>query len=251
MRKRIAITGASAGIGAATARKLSSAGCFLVLLARRKDKLESLRDELGGKDIEIFALDVTSRSSVEKTFTAIEKEIGPLDALVNNAGGAFGLDSAQQSDLDDWEKCVSVNINGLMYCTHAVLPSMVKRNQGHIINVGSVAGTYPYPGGNAYCGAKAFVHQFSLSLRSDLHGTQVRVSCIEPGLLGNTEFSLVRFHGDEAKAKKVYENTSPLYPEDIAEVIHFCLSAPSHVNINTVELMPVTQAFAPLMIHRG
>lgn len=250
-QKNVVITGASAGIGAATARRFSKEKSHLILLARRKDKLETLRQELKNSEVSLFELDVTSRSSVENVFAQIEKEIGSVDILVNNAGGAFGLDRAHEASLDDWEKNVDVNIKGLLYCTHSALPGMVKRNQGHIINVGSVAGTYPYPGGNVYGGTKAFVHQFSLNLRADLLGTFVRVSCVEPGLVGSTEFSLVRFHGDETRAKKVYEKTQPLQPEDIAEVIYFCSSVPSHVNINTLELMPVGQAFSPLTVYKN
>jgi 3-hydroxy acid dehydrogenase/malonic semialdehyde reductase len=243
------ITGASVGIGAATARRFAQAGYQLILLARRREKLEALRHQLGSKGISIFEVDVSSRSAVEKTFALIEKEVGEVDILVNNAGLALGVDRAPEANLDEWEQCIAVNINGLIYCTRSVLPGMVKRNRGHIINLGSTAGHYPYPGGNVYAGTKAFVHQFSLGLRADLLGSAVRVSCIEPGLLGGTEFSIVRFRGDEAKAKSLYEKTNPLQPEDVAEVIYFCASLPSHININVVELMPVTQASASLAVH--
>lgn len=246
----IAITGASAGIGAATARRFDIQGNKLVLLARRKDKLEELSKELQNCDVFIYELDVSSRKRVETVFAKIEKEHGPIDILINNAGLAFGLDKAYEAKLEEWEQCVDVNIKGLLYCTHSVLANMVKRNQGHIINLGSVAGRYPYPGGNVYCASKAFVHQFSLCLLADLLGTNVRVSCIEPGLVGGTEFSSVRFHGDESKAKSVYEKTKPLLPEDIAEAIYFCASSPSHVNINNIEVMPVVQAFSPLAVYR-
>lgn len=250
MVQTVVITGASAGIGAAIARQLIQSNYRLVLLARRKEKLETLRKELGSKNIHIFDLDVSSRPSVEKTFAAIEEKIGDIDILVNNAGIALGLDRAQEAKLDEWEQCIAVNINGLIYCTHAALPGMVRRNQGHIVNLGSVAGHYPYPGGNVYCGTKAFVHQFSLNLRADLLGTSIRVTCVEPGLLGGTEFSVVRFRGDQERAKKVYEGIAPLQPEDIAKIVHFCLTLPRHVNINAIELMPVGQAFAPLAVHR-
>ncbi len=242
-KRRVVITGASAGIGEATARRFAKAGFDLVLIARRKEKLETLRKEIGGT---IYELDVTSLSQVEETI----QKIGPIDILINNAGLALGLDKAQQSDLEEWEKCIDVNINGLVYCTHATLPGMVRRNKGHIINLGSTAGTYPYPGGNVYCASKAFVHQFSLCLRADLLGTPIRVTCIEAGLVGGTEFSSVRFRGDATKAKSLYEKTKPLTPEDIAETIFYCATAPEHVNINTIELMPVCQAFSPLAIHR-
>lgn len=249
--KNIVITGASVGIGAAIARCFAKEDYHLVLLARRESKLEALRQELGPGKATIFALDVTVRSEVEETFARIEKDRGAIDILVNNAGGAFGLDRAQEASLDDWEKCINVNIKGLIFCTHCTLPGMVKRRRGHLINMGSVAAHYPYPGGNVYCASKAFVHQFSLNLRADLLGTEVRVSCIEPGLTGGTEFSNVRFGGDAAKASQVYEKTRPLQPEDIAEAVHFCATVPSHVNINTLELMPTVQAFSPLVINRS
>lgn len=246
----IVITGASAGIGAAIAKRFAKEGHPLALTARRLDKLEMLRDELKG-EIGIYELDITSWDAVAEVFQQIEKKQGPIEVLVNNAGCGFGLDPAYQGKIEEWDQCVDTNIKGLLYCTRAALPSMVKRDKGHIINLGSIAGTYPYPGGNVYGGTKAFVHQFTLNLKSDLLGTKVRASCIEPGLVGGTEFSVVRFRGDEAKAAKVYENTQALQPEDIAEVIYFCHALPAHVNINTVEIMPVCQASAPTAIHRS
>lgn len=250
MSKNVVITGASAGIGAAVARRFAKEGHQVILLARRLDKLEALREEIREKKAIAFELDVTARPAVEKTFARIEKEVGPIDVLVNNAGAAFGLDPAQKAHFEEWEKCIDLNIKGLISCAQSVLAGMVKRNRGDIINLGSVAGLYPYPGGNIYCGTKAFVRQFSLCLRADLLGTRVRVSCIEPGLVGGTEFSDVRFHGDKAKAASTYAKTEPLQPEDVAEVIYFCTSLPSHVNVNALELMPVMQAFAPLAVHR-
>lgn len=247
----VVITGASSGIGAATAKRFADAGARVVLLARRKKNMEDLCGLINSKLVSYFELDVTVEKDVKETFAKIHNTIGPVDILVNNAGGAFGLAAAQEADLKDWKKCIDVNVNGLLYCTHAVLPTMVSRNKGHIINIGSIAGTYPYPGGNVYGGVKAFVNQFSLNLRSDLLGTAVRVSCIEPGLVGETEFSLVRFSGDHAKANKVYEKTQPLLPRDIAETIYFCTELPPHVNINTIEMMPVSQAFSPLTVDRS
>ena len=246
----VVITGASAGIGAATARKFAQEGHRLVLLARRIEKLEALSREIGSKQTLIFPLDVTCRSAVAETFAEIERKTSGIDILVNNAGGAFGLDRAQEADLDEWEQCISVNINGLIYCTHSAVAQMVKRNRGHIINLGSVAGSYPYAGASVYCASKAFVNQFSLSLRSDLLGTSVRVSCIEPGIVEGTEFSVTRFRGDQAKAKSVYEKTTALQPKDIAESIYYCASLPPHVNVNVMEVMPVTQAPAGLSVHR-
>lgn len=246
----VLITGASAGIGASAARRFAKAGCRLALTARRLDRLEQLQRELGA-DATIHQLDVRLSDDVAKLFQAIEKQQGPIEVLVNNAGCGFGLEPAYQADIEEWEQCVDTNINGLLYCTRTVLPSMVKLNRGHIINLGSVAARYPYPGGNVYGATKAFVRQFSFNLKADLLGTNVRVSCIEPGLVGGTEFSTVRFRGDQERASKVYEKTQPLTPNDIAEVIFFCHSIPSHVNINTVEIMPVCQASAALAVYRS
>ncbi len=248
-KKHVVITGASAGIGLKTAHIFAQNGYRITLIARRVDKLEAVKKELSG-DVSLFSLDVTDSDAVDTTFQKIQ-ENGPIDILVNNAGAAFGLDLAHEASLDDWEKCIDLNIKGLLYCTHGVLPSMVKLNKGHIINLGSIAATYPYPGGNVYGATKAFLHQFSLNLKADLLGTAVRVSCIEPGLVGGTEFSTVRFKGDKKKASTVYEKTNPLLPENIAEIIFFCASAPSHVNINSIEIMPVMQAFNPLAVHRS
>lgn len=245
----ILITGASAGIGAAVARRFAKEKYRLALTARRLDRLSQLQKELD-TEVFIYGLDVRSSESVLATFQMIEEEHGPLEILVNNAGLGFGLEPAYEGKLEEWDQCVETNVNGLLYCTKAALPFMVKHNKGHIINLGSVAAHYPYPGGNVYGATKAFVHQFSLNLRADLIGTAVRVSCIEPGIVGETEFSLVRFRGDAIKAAKPYEKTKPLTPEDIAEVIYFCHSLPSHVNINTIEIMPVAQAFSPLNVAR-
>lgn len=245
----VVITGASQGIGAATAKRFSREGYRLVLLARNVERLHEVQKELQSPSA-IYELDVRFSDKVIACFEAIEKNEGPIDILVNNAGAAFGLEPAYQSQLEEWDQCIDINIKGLLYCTRAVLPSMVERNRGHIINLGSVAGTYPYPGGNVYGATKAFVHQFSLNLRADLLGTEVRVSCIEPGLVGGTEFSTVRFRGDKQRAATVYEHTEPLLPEDIAETIFFCTALPTRANINTLEIMPVCQASAPLAIHR-
>ncbi len=248
MKPVIVITGASSGIGAETARKFASCGYSVILLARRKEKLETLKKEL--KNTAIFSCDVRSQEEMSRVIEEIEAKHGPIGLLVNNAGGAFGLAKAQDAEVEDWEKCVDTNIKGLLYCTHAVLPYMVKRNLGHIINIGSIAGTYAYPGGNVYGGCKAFVHHFSLNLRADLLGTKIRVSCIEPGLTTGSEFSLVRFKGDQKKAESVYAGTEPLHAKDIAEAIRFCYELPAHVNINTLEIMPVCQACAPLATHK-
>jgi len=195
------------------------------------------------------AFDVRNRSEVERFIRELPDAFAEIDVLVNNAGLALGIVGAQEADLDDWETMVDTNIKGLMYLTRAVLPAMVKRNRGHIINLGSVAGTYPYPGGNVYGGTKAFVKQFSKNLLTDLVATKVRVSNIEPGL-SESEFSVIRFHGDKEKADQVYKGTQPITPDDIAEIVHWVTSVPPHVNINTVEVMPTCQSCAPFVIHR-
>ena len=181
---------------------------------------------------------------------ALPAEFAEIDVLVNNAGLALGLQPAHQADPEDWERMVDTNIKGLMYCTRALLPGMVARNRGHVVNLGSTAGEWPYPGGNVYGGTKAFVRQFSLNLKADLIGTGVRVSEIEPGL-SESEFSLVRFGGDAAKAKAVYAGTQPLTPQDIADTVHWVVSRPAHVNINTISMMPTCQAFASLAVKRS
>jgi NADP-dependent 3-hydroxy acid dehydrogenase YdfG len=244
------ITGATAGIGAACARRFAAHGARLVLVGRRADRLDHLRHELGElAPVHTLKLDIRDRCAVMQELCDLPAEFRALDVLVNNAGVALGLEGAQMSELDDWAVTVETNIMGLLYCTRAALPRMVARNRGHVVNLGSVAGSYPYPGGNVYCGTKAFIHQFSLALRADLLGTKVRVTCIEPGKV-ESELSQVRFKGDMAKAAAVYADTEPMTPDDIAEVIHWCVTRPAHVNINTVELMPTDQAFNPLAVHR-
>jgi 3-hydroxy acid dehydrogenase/malonic semialdehyde reductase len=245
------ITGATAGIGAACARRLAAQGARLVLVGRRANRLDRLHHELGElAPIHTLELDIRDRRAVMHRLADLPSEFRALDVLINNAGIALGLEPAQRSELDDWVVTVETNIMGLLYCTHAALPGMVARNRGHVVNLGSVAGSYPYPGGNVYCGTKAFIHQFSLALRADLLGTNVRVTCIEPGKVAS-ELAHVRFKGDAAKAAAVYADTEPLTPDDIAEVIYWCITRPAHLNINSIELMPVDQAFNPLAVHRS
>lgn len=248
-RPLIAVTGASSGIGTAIARRFAKEGFPLVLLARRKERLEALKKELPGS-VFVYELDVTDRERITSVIHQIEKEVGPIGVLVNNAGVALGLSPAHEAKSEDWEQMIDTNIRGLVFCARAVLPKMVERNSGQIINLGSVAGTYPYPGGNVYGATKAFVHQFSLNLRADLLGKNIRVNCIEPGLVGGSEFSIVRFHGDAEKAKNIYSGTKPLTPDDVAEVVYFCHALPPHININAVEFMPIGQASAHLAIHK-
>jgi 3-hydroxy acid dehydrogenase/malonic semialdehyde reductase len=242
------VTGASSGFGAAVARRFATAGARIVAAARRADRLKDLAAELGPRLLPV-TLDVRDRSAVAETVAGLPQEFAQVDVLVNNAGLALGLNPAQDADLDDWEQMIDTNCKGLVYCTREILPGMVARRRGHVINLGSVAGTYPYPGGNVYGGTKAFVHQFSLNLRSDLHGTGVRVTCIEPGM-ADTEFSVVRFGGDQAKADAVYAGMQPLTAGDVAESVYWAATLPPHVNVNTIELMPVAQSFAPFQVAR-
>ena len=246
----VLITGASAGFGRAIAQRLVKDGHTVFATARRKDKLEELASTLGSKLI-AFELDVRDRAATAALVKEIEASHGPIDGLVNNAGLALGLGPAQQSSLDEWDTMIDTNIKGLVYMTHAALPAMVERNRGWIINLGSVAGSYPYPGGNVYGATKAFVHQFTLNLKSDLVGKKVRVTSIEPGLCGGTEFSVTRFGGDEQKAANVYQGTEPITADDIAETVSWILSLPAHVNINTIEMMPTCQALGPFAIARS
>jgi 3-hydroxy acid dehydrogenase / malonic semialdehyde reductase len=244
------VTGASSGFGAAIARRYAGAGVRVVAVARRVDRLSVLVDEFGGDLIFDSGLDVRDRDAIEQLVASLPPEFAEVDVLVNNAGLALGLEPAQEADLDSWEQMIETNCTGLVYVTRALLPGMVARRRGHVVNLGSIAGTYPYPGGNVYGATKAFVHQFSLNLRADLHGTGIRVTCIEPGLVGGTEFSEVRFGGDAERAAGVYAGTQALIPEDIAAAVEWVTSQPDHVNVNVLELMPVVQSFAALPIDR-
>jgi 3-hydroxy acid dehydrogenase/malonic semialdehyde reductase len=244
------VTGATAGFGLTIARRFAADGARIVALGRRTDRLDALAAELGRDKVLPITLDIRDRAGVEKAVAELPADFAEIDILVNNAGLALGLGPAQTSSLDEWETMVDTNIKGVLYMTRALLPGMVARNHGHIVNLGSIAGEFPYPGGNVYGATKAFLHQLSNNLRADLLGTKVRVSTIEPGLVGGTEFSNVRF-GDDAKAAAVYANTDPLTPEDVADAVHWVATRPARVNINTLQLMPVCQAYAPLAVHRG
>ncbi|RAX56839.1 NAD(P)-dependent oxidoreductase [Helicobacter monodelphidis] len=246
------ITGASSGFGAEIARTLVNHGDKVIILARRKDKLQSLQEELGVQNCAFIAADVNDNKTIALALEDIYiKRHWEIDVLVNNAGLARGLTSANQSLLSDWEEMIQTNILALVSLTHYLLPKMVERGYGHIVNMGSIAGSYPYPGGNVYGATKAFVKQFSLNLRADLYDKNIRVTDIEPGLAGGSEFSLVRFKGDEAKANQVYEGTTPLMPKDIAEAVKWVIHLPKHININRLEIMPTTQAPAALNVHKN
>ncbi len=250
MDKTILITGATAGFGKACARLFADNGYQIIITGRRKEKLRKLQKELEKKtSILAISMDVRLRDKLFEQIKKIPKNFCSIDVLVNNAGLALGLEPAHRTDIRDWDQMVDTNIKGLMYMTRAVLPGMVKRDRGHIVNIGSIAGTYPYPGSNVYGASKAFVKQFSRNLRSDLLGTSVNVTNIEPGI-ANTEFSLVRFHGSREKADNVYKNTLPLTAEDIAETVFWAVSRPARININSIEIMPACQAWGPLAISR-
>jgi 3-hydroxy acid dehydrogenase/malonic semialdehyde reductase len=246
--KIVMITGATGGFGAAFARKFAAAGCKLILTSRKPEKLDKLVATLK-VPVHKIIVDIRDRQAIEAAFAAIPTDFRAIDLLVNNAGGAFGLEAAQDAILDDWQNMIEANNLGLVTCTHAVLPDMVKRKRGHIINIGSVSGTYPYPGGSVYCAVKAFVKQFSLALRADLTATGVRVTNIEPGMV-ETDFSLNRFKGDAAKAAKIYEGANALTADDVAETVFWAATQPPRVNINRIELMPATQATGMLAVHR-
>ena len=245
----ILITGASAGFGEAMCRAFTAAGFNVVGAARRMEKLQALAEELGGSFYPL-QMDVADTSSVPAALQSLPEGFKEIDCLINNAGLALGLDSADKADFADWQTMIQTNIVGLTFLTRQILPQMVERKSGYIINIGSIAGNYPYPGGNVYGATKAFVRQFSLNLRADLAGTGIRVTDIEPGLCGGTEFSNVRFKGDDERAAGVYENIRFIRPEDIADTALWLYRRPAHMNVNTIEIMPVAQSFGPLPVVR-
>lgn len=249
MNRTILITGATAGFGRACAELFAAEGWRVIATGRREDRLRGLKDKLSSSAVHCACLDVRKPDDIEKMLAGLPSPFREIDVLLNNAGLALGLRPAHEADLNDWETMVDTNIKGLYTITRAVLPEMVRRDRGHIVNIGSVAANWPYPGGNVYGATKAFVRQFSFNLRADLAGTRVRVTNIEPGL-AETEFSLIRFHGDREKAKKVYRGTQPLTAEDIARIVFWVASVPPHININTLEVMPVCQSWSPFAIHR-
>ena len=249
MQKTILITGATSGFGKACAERFSTEGWQLVITGRRMQQLQEVASQLKSTTVHAVNLDVRDLGAVKTMVEELPEPFRKIDVLVNNAGLALGMEGAYAADLADWETMIDTNIKGLCYLTRCILPSMVARDQGHIINMGSIAGNYPYPGGNVYGATKAFVKQFSKNLLTDLHHTRVRVTNIEPGL-SESEFSIIRFHGDKQKADAVYQGTEPLRPVDIADIVYWVTSVPPHVNICTVEVMPVCQSCGPLAIHR-
>ncbi|XOV87450.1 MAG: SDR family NAD(P)-dependent oxidoreductase [Pseudomonadota bacterium] len=250
MAGTVLITGASSGFGAASARRFAAAGDRLVLAARRMDRLEELVASLPDPDaVHVVALDVRDRDAVFSLPDRLPGAFRDIGVLVNNAGLARGLEGVDAVDVDDWEVMVDTNIKGLMYVTRAFLPAMVARGGGHVVNIGSVAASWPYPGGNVYGGTKAFVQQFSRNMRTDLLGKNIRVSNIEPGMC-ETEFSIVRFGGDESRASQVYAGMTPLSAADIAEIVYWVTALPAHINVNQLEVMPTEQAWSPFAVHR-
>lgn len=243
------ITGATSGFGAASARRFAEAGAKVIATGRRKDRLVELQIELGPEHCHIAELDVRDRGAIDAVVAGLPPDFAGINVVLANAGLALGLEPAYATKLSDWEEMIDTNVKGLAYTVRALLPGMVERQEGHVITLGSVAGDYPYPGGSTYAGSKAFVKQFALALRADLQGKNVRVTNIEPGMV-ETEFSLVRFKGDEGKAGKVYEGMTPMNAEDVAESIFWAATLPRHFNVNRIQMMPVTQAFGPFAVHR-
>ncbi|HLO78916.1 MAG TPA: SDR family oxidoreductase [Magnetospirillum sp.] len=249
-QRTVLITGATAGFGTAIARRYAALGARLILSGRRGERLEELKGELG-VPTHALVLDVRDRVAVFDAIRSLPAPFAEIDVLINNAGLALGLNPAHTADIDDWETMVDTNVKGLMAVTRAVLPGMIARDRGHVVNISSIAGTYPYPGSTMYGATKAAVTQFSLNLIADLVKTKVRVTNIEPGMCGGSEFSVVRFKGDAEAAAKVYAGTEPLLPEDVAEAVLWATMLPPHVNINRIEMMPTCQAPAGLAVHRS
>ncbi|KIF80958.1 SDR family NAD(P)-dependent oxidoreductase [Noviherbaspirillum autotrophicum] len=245
----VLVTGATSGFGAEMARKFAQNGHKVIAAGRRKERLDELAAELGANILPVV-MDVQDKTSIQNALASLPAAWQEIDVLINNAGLALGIEPAHKASLDDWETMISTNCTGLVTITRALLPAMVARGRGTVINIGSVAGTYPYPGGNVYGATKAFVDQFTLNLRADLVGTGVRATNIAPGLCGGTEFSNVRLK-DDAAAAKVYEGTVPLTAADIAETAYWIATLPPHVNVNYIELMPSCQGFSPFAIKRS
>jgi NADP-dependent 3-hydroxy acid dehydrogenase YdfG len=240
--KTVLITGASAGIGAACARKFSETGARLILAARRLDRLEQLAAGLK-VDVHRLQLDITDRSAVEAAISSLPESFRKIDILVNNAGLGRGLDKLHEGNIDGWEEMIDTNIKGLLYLSRAVIPGMVERGRGHVINIGSIAGHEVYPGGNVYCATKHAVDALTKGMRIDLVDTPVRVSTVDPGLV-ETEFSVVRFNGDTERAARTYQGYQPLSSDDVAEAVVWIADRPAHVQIGELIILPTAQASA-------
>ena len=249
MSKIAFVSGATSGFGLAVARRFVADGWNVVATGRRRERLQALVEELGADKVHPACFDVRDTAAMDAALAALPDDFRDIDVLVNNAGLALGTASAQQASLEDWRVMIDTNITSLVTLTHRLLPALVAR-KGVVINVSSVAGVYPYPGGNVYGGTKAFVSQFSLNLRTDLHGSGVRVTTIEPGM-AETEFTLVRTHGNQAASDTLYKDAAPMTGEDIAAQIYYVATLPAHLNINRLEIMPVTQSFAGFQVFRG
>jgi serine 3-dehydrogenase len=248
MTKTILITGATSGFGKAIARKFARDGWQVIITGRRKDRLQALQKELGETKVAALPFDIRDTSAMDSALSGIPESFRRIDVLVNNAGLALGTAPAHQASLEDWQTMIDTNITGLVTLTHRLLPVLIEQ-KGAIIDISSVAADYPYPGGNVYGATKAFVQQFSLGLRSDLHGTGVRVTSIEPGM-AETEFYLVRTKGNQAASDTFYKGAHPLTAEDIAETVFWVATLPAHININRLEIMPVTQSWAGFQFQR-
>lgn len=246
--KTILVTGATSGFGRATVARFHAAGWRVIATGRRAERLDALADALGRERLHTAAFDIRDEAAMRAALDALPPDFRAVDVLVNNAGLALGTAPAQRADLAQWKQMIDTNVTGLATLTHALLPVLIER-RGAILNVSSVAATYPYTGGNVYGGTKAFVAQFSLGLRSDLHGTGVRVTSLEPGM-AETEFTLVRTSGDQAASDTLYRGAEPITPEDIAETLFWVATLPPHLNVNRLELMPVRQSFAGFQISR-
>jgi len=249
MPSTILITGATAGFGAAAVRRFLDDGWRVVATGRRAGRLQAMLDEHGDGRLHVAAFDIRDPQAMQAALDALPVAFREIDVLVNNAGLALGTAPAQRASLQQWRQMIDTNVTALATLTHALLPTLIER-RGAIVNISSIAGSYPYPGGNVYGGTKAFVTQFSLALRSDLHGTGVRVTSIEPGM-AETEFTLVRTGGDQAASDALYAGARPMTAEDIADQIHYVATLPPHLNINRLEIMPVSQSFAGFQVHRG
>lgn len=249
--KIVFVTGASSGIGMSCARAFAGLGARILICARRADRLKKLAAELkkeSGAPVHALGLDVRNQPGVEKALAALPEEWREIEVLVNNAGLSRGLDKLHQGLVSDWEEMIDTNVKGLLFVSRAVIPGMVERGSGHVINIGSIAGYQVYPGGNVYCATKFAVRALTKGLRLDLNGTPVRVSEVAPGMV-ETEFSLVRFHGDTERASQVYQGLTPLSPDDIADAVVWCATRPAHVNVSEMIVMPTAQA-SPTMVHR-